>query len=680
MSTSIEEPFEEEEEEAELEPIPEISYPRADRIDSDMSVLRSKGILPDDIINVLPKYYRIADDPEKYSPRELSNPEIKEVRDMVDDIIRNLDSILDKRSLFVESPEAKTEVANIQKYIPKIMSYEFIEADYRKDADNENADKNIFSTPKVLMSHKSSKKVLATPSAGNDDDQALDTEEIDDLETSGTDDDNNDDNNNDNNNDNNDEDSQIPYDYVRTPARKHLKHGIKFNPDIQDSAFKPKSKFTKTNEYNYVMKEVEPSSVTLGRRNGKNYENVKGRLGEFGNLSLAGDSTAFKKNFLDMIINGNFRVKYIPLAAARDTAKEYCLNHLDENGVPNYRLLPPNSYDPLGNEITDLNGDQVDDIILVDKRGIPAIVNGYKLVHASPYKKVWKTICNSKAKRKATPFNVWLKQQFDKNINKVDWNTGEYQLTKSNQLLALEKAYGGSGLGKAHISKRLSPNSYWASLFSHIWNTFWDQKKFYNWLELKKLTNFLAVCNTIYIYYFDLPMKNAIEKNKFDSKSLSYPAWSNWKRTHKQDYMKAVGPNIDKWVKIIAKIVNLQTGVRNKNQPPREMLGMLALVEEVVFKWGFGMDFKTGLVKQTDEQGHQTPPFYAQLITFIQEEEPEELNRARKSFIENIDNLIELRLYGENSGYTAMKSKNKAARDSKKNDADRFNVVFNKQK
>ena len=116
-------------------------------------------------------------------------------------------------------------------------------------------------------------------------------------------------------------------------------------------------------------------------------ETIKEKLKRFKNLNISGthDTTFYKRNFLDIIINGNFRVKYIAAAAKRDTAERYSRTHLDEDGKPKYRLLPKNAIDPNNKAITDLNGDKVDDIVLVDKKGVPVIVNGYKLVYASPY-------------------------------------------------------------------------------------------------------------------------------------------------------------------------------------------------------------------------------------------------------------------------------------------------------
>ena len=654
---------EEEEEEAESQSMsnifPEIGT-RADRIDQDMAMLRTKRILPDDIIEVLPKYYRIADDPE-CAPRELNQFEIREVRDMVDDIIHNLDSIAEDRSLTIETPKAEAEVSNIQKYISKIRVYEGIEsdieADFEKDVNRENTNNNIFSSPKEHMSHKTSKATKAIDDddgiidGGEEDEDEGDTEVESEAEAEAP--------------------TLAKYKYVRTPVKAPIAYGGKSLKEVPGSVHRPKSKYTKEQQYDYVRVPIESRSGLMGKRSGKDFTNVKGHLDKFGNLALSADSSAFKKNFLDMVINGNFRVKYIPAAAARDTAEEYCLKHLDENGVPKYRLLPTNSIDPLGNNITDLNGDRVDDIILVDKRGTPAIVNGYKLVHASPYKKVWKTICNTKAKRQATPFNVWLMQQFNKDVANVDWDRGEYILKKSQDLNTLETAYGDLGLGKARISKRLSPNSYWASLFSHIWKIFWSNNTYNKYIKIRKLTNFLTVCNAIYVYYFDIPMKLAVEKKSARGKSFNYPDWSNWRSTHKQTYQKNVGPKVQAWIKIIDKAINRKTGDLKKGDVPNELSDMLDFVEEVVFQWGFGYKFDEGI---KSEKGKTS--FYGNLVTFARTAPPAELKKARQGFIDNINALIEYELYGEGSGYIEMKNQNKLERASRKNKAMQYNVTY----
>ena len=121
----------------------------------------------------------------------------------------------------------------------------------------------------------------------------------------------------------------------------------------------------------------------------KNYDIIKQALEDFKIPKLSRDVNTYRRYFLDIIINGNFRVKYIPSCASRESAENYCRKRLDEDGVPSYRLLPAKQSDPKGVAITDINGDKVDDIVIVDRMGFPIIVNGYKLVRASPYKKVY---------------------------------------------------------------------------------------------------------------------------------------------------------------------------------------------------------------------------------------------------------------------------------------------------
>ena len=98
-----------------------------------------------------------------------------------------------------------------------------------------------------------------------------------------------------------------------------------------------------------------------GIRKDKDYNLVHNTINKLKktNLSKVHDASKYKQDFLDLIINGNYRVKYIPAAARRDTVREYCKNHLDADGIPLYRLLATNATDPLGNSITDLNGDRL---------------------------------------------------------------------------------------------------------------------------------------------------------------------------------------------------------------------------------------------------------------------------------------------------------------------------------
>ena len=65
--------------------------------------------------------------------------------------------------------------------------------------------------------------------------------------------------------------------------------------------------------------------------------------------------------------------------------------------------------------------------------GFPIIVNGYKLVRASPYKKVYLSTHQTKESRKREPFNEWVENQMGKMTidqideleNKIDWRSGK---------------------------------------------------------------------------------------------------------------------------------------------------------------------------------------------------------------------------------------------------------------
>ena len=315
------------------------------------------------------------------------------------------------------------------------------------------------------------------------------------------------------------EESQISNQQTNNEVNNNIFPDSKYNMNVDNGDFEPSVLFEEDNDINPYA-DVEQEESMLGESNKKakkiydyndsnavdkeykdnlnrTYAELRGKKKHYVKPSRAGktfttidekikefdvddirekqevDISKHRKHFLDLIINGNFRIKYIPNAATRDLAEEYAEHHLDENGLPSYRVLPTNATDPLGQKITDLNGDRVEDIVLVDRKGTPVIVNGYKLVQASPYKKVWATKFNTRAARKEKPFNDWLYEQFNKNITNVDWNEGKWNTLASEEMNTLISAYQGVGLPKPRIGKRLSPQSFWSSVFSHMWKLFW---------------------------------------------------------------------------------------------------------------------------------------------------------------------------------------------------------------
>ena len=61
-----------------------------------------------------------------------------------------------------------------------------------------------------------------------------------------------------------------------------------------------------------------------GVRANKNYDLIKQALEDFKIPKLSRDINSYRRYFLDIIINGNFRVKYIPSCASRESAENYC--------------------------------------------------------------------------------------------------------------------------------------------------------------------------------------------------------------------------------------------------------------------------------------------------------------------------------------------------------------------
>ena len=313
------------------------------------------------------------------------------------------------------------------------------------------------------------------------------------------------------------------------------------------------------------------SVPSKGRQN-REFKNILENLEKYNNLTLpkAANSSInmnkFMQLFMHLIINGNYRIKYISQAATRLGALAYESSHLDENGIPKYRLLPTNSKDPLDNDITDLNGDQVDDVILVDKNGIPSIINGYKLVFASPYKKVWLYSHSTKEERLREPFNVWMNNQFNKSMDplKIDWEEGKYKLKPTEDMKKLTTAYVNLGLGKPKVSKRLSINGYWSSLFSHLWKVLWNDT-YYNLPLIKSLFKYLEIANAAFAIIFDIPAKQQYEENKADGKKISYEQWLVIKKHPSSGYKEFIYEKLQLAYKVFKDEISFSTNELKNN-------------------------------------------------------------------------------------------------------------------
>ena len=376
----------------------------------------------------------------------------------------------------------------------------------------------------------------------------------------------------------------------------------KYNPESHIEASDRQKIDFQINDYNKKYKQTRSNRVD------RTYNKVSNNIEYFGVDDIRNkiDTSAYRKNFLDMIINGNLRVKFIPNAATRDTAKKYVLTHLDDNGVPLYRLLPTNATDPFLNQITDLNGDQVDDIVLVDKKGIPVIVNGYKLVAASPYKKIWAAHYNTKQARKDNPFNKWLYSMFNKNLNKVNWEEGHWNIEANEQMKEAIKTYKSKGLPTPRISSRLTPNSYWSSIFSNLWKAFWI--RFPDLEPLKKLVKYITVSNIVFIKHFDIPTKKFIEENIYNNRQLSYDDWVSFKKVTtiqtKEDtnktikvnqYNTIIGQMLSDFVKNDLPTLVKSNGqiIADKSQYSQKVKNTLNFMVDLIFDFMIGYNINT---------------------------------------------------------------------------------------
>ena len=292
---------------------------------------------------------------------------------------------------------------------------------------------------------------------------------------------------------------------------------------------------------------INPRKKSTGVRENKTLETVKDRLKDdytFENPKFT-DISTYRNNLWDILINGNYRVKFSPKCATRKGATEYCSKKFDENGYPLYRLLPVNSKDYFGNNICDLNGDRVDDVVIVDKRGNPIIVNGYKLLKASPYKKLWN---EERANNPdIEPFNIWMQKKLELtrtwDYDEKTWKSGqlEFDIDKiqdKNMKKAYRK-YNELGLGKPHVSKRITARGLWASIFNKIWelalDSLFKSEDFSFVVPLKKIFNYMKVCNAVFMTEYEIQI---MQKHDCDGKWMK---WVNYKSTHSKEVNAELG-------------------------------------------------------------------------------------------------------------------------------------------
>ena len=171
--------------------------------------------------------------------------------------------------------------------------------------------------------------------------------------------------------------------------------------------------------------------------------------------------------------------------------------------------------------------DLVDDIIICDRQGNPVIINGYKLVQASPYKKVW--LNEYKSGKTTATFESWLAEQFGtvKDWNKIteqDWKRGklDWNLSQASEpAQSAYKQYKQLGLGKPRLNIRLSARALWSSVFSeNLWKTEWIQNAFAQsasaYIPLLKLVDYLKLANAVYILHVEVPVSKKYANNWVD--------------------------------------------------------------------------------------------------------------------------------------------------------------------
>lgn len=305
------------------------------------------------------------------------------------------------------------------------------------------------------------------------------------------------------------------------------------------------------------------------KRAGKTFDKLKVKPDDYDFTAIPppatsrsiGDMTEYYKHFTDILINGNLRFKFIPKCSTREGATQYCASKFDDRGYPKYRLIDTNTTDTFGNAICDLNGDKVDDIIICDKRGVPVIVNGYRLVRADPYKKIWKGMY-AKGETELG-FNQWLAEQFAivkdwSNFTEEDWKRGKlnWDLTKANQ--NAQTAYNhfvSVGLGKPRLNTRLNPRALWSSLFSKfIWENaiFSFQQSYQAYENIPRIFSYLKIVNAAYIILIEIPIMQKLKVN-------NYVAWVKYKNDNKSAINGELGKLVQEYYTALAQEAESKT-------------------------------------------------------------------------------------------------------------------------
>lgn len=305
-------------------------------------------------------------------------------------------------------------------------------------------------------------------------------------------------------------------------------------------------------DFNDETEDYELSTPIVPKFGNKTYEsNMKRLFDEFTIPPLKKNVSRYRQTFLDMIINGNFRVKFSPSLASRPSANNYCKKKLDKDGLPIYRVLPPNAKDAFGTPITDLNGDFIDEVVIVNKVGTPVVVNGYQLVKADIYKKLYNSKYNTPELRRKHPFNEWMNDMMSR-TNEVDWENGQWKFgeVKPKMKKAMDLYGNKLKIGKPRVSKKATPNSVFSKYFAQLWREFWDSDDVKNNKVCKHLVKYLNIVNAMFYHHIESP---TIRKLKIGDKyeGNTYKTWIDWKKIYKEAYTNVAGEEVNKFIKTI---------------------------------------------------------------------------------------------------------------------------------
>ena len=388
-------------------------------------------------------------------------------------------------------------------------------------------------------------------------------------------------------------------------------------------------------------------SVPTGKRAGKTFEASQKRLNDlyiFENKQSI-DVSKFRGELFDILINGNYRIKFSPKCATRDGAEAYCKKKFDKNGYPLYRLIPArrDTLDPLGNPICDLNGDKVEDIVIVDTRGKPVIINGFRLVKADPYKKLWQT--ERIAGKTNDSFEVWMKNLTGTtktwNYKQKQWDAGKIDVKYDGDFIKAVNAYQKVGLSKPKVSTKLNARGLWSSIFSKIWqlalyNMFGGEVEIdgesvnYQFMEpLKGIFSYLKTCTAVFILQYELQVMKSHECNDWNE-------WVKYKKVHSKAVNSELGLKIQEDYNTNMKDVIPIGGEINGEAEISERLGeILSQTIKLIAKVGLGY---------TEEKKGR----FVQLAQKILENKAtkEEKKHLREQFGSNIDKHINLKVGG----------------------------------